>query len=197
MLDETKYNAPPRPRTPIDLMIRKGLDMLPSTNFEWEDIVRLRFNSLKILDSLGINSNILYKAQSDARWILTNRPSPEEVHAVEVKFNNDRPPLAVIYNDSPATSFPRPLAEIFVQAGIDHIMGHLILGVSGMDREDENKACLIQYMASLTRAKEGSKTFGAFALSMIPGLKVHKHIPINNFKQPAQYQLIAAINQGA
>ncbi|MEX2209806.1 MAG: hypothetical protein WD603_00180 [Patescibacteria group bacterium] len=169
------------------------VDRLPEIDVTWEQFIELREDSFDTFESIGVDRETLTSVRESARWILADRPAPEEVQAVEVKFDGMDTPLAILYSDSPATSFPRRMAEVFMQAGVDHATGHLILGAKGLERENESKACLLQYLASMERARHGDRRFALFAAAMVPGLRFHKHIPINNFSKQTQASLLAEV----
>jgi hypothetical protein len=193
LLNNDGYSAPPRPHTLMHVVVRRAVDILPTTQFEWEDFVDFRENSLQTFEALGVTATTLDNVRNSARWILADRPSPTEVGGVEAKFNDQQTPLAILYRHCPATSFPKSVSEVLVQTGVDHLVGHLTLGVIGLEREDENKACLLQYMAARQRAKLGNKRFGAYVLAMIPGFKIQKHIPLDNFTKRKQAHLLASM----
>lgn len=194
LLDAAEYSAPPRPHTAMHSVIRRALDIVPKTKFTWADYMSMRDDSAQALEAAGVSSSVLDSAVNSARWILADRPSPEEVGAVEAKFSEGETPLAILYGNSPATSFPRRISEILVQGGVDHLMGHLTLGAAGFDPEDEERACILQLLASTKRAEQGSKAYGAYALAMIPGYRVHKGIPLRSFSSANQQELIAQLS---
>lgn len=189
LLDELDYSAPPRPRTIGHVAMRRVLDRLPGTDYTWDDLVRFREDSLATFEELGFAASTMDGVRESARWVLADRSSPLEVGAVEAKFDGDRTPLAVLYRRSPATSFPRPISDVMVQGGVDHLTGHLTLGVLGLDREDEENACLLQYMAARQRALMGERQFRLYATAMVPALRLHKRIPGNSFSEVNQRQL--------
>ena len=177
-----EFSALPRPETLFNRLVRRLFGMRRTRSVLLEDLRPWLYESLRAFAVLRAPSHAI-AAVTDSfehRWSIADTPAPKDVWCGEVVFSEGREPLVLMYPDSPWGRAPNRFFAIATQAGVDHMVAHLLEYYSGSDY-GEKAACRDQVRLMLVR-RGPQHTVMAVAIAV--GHRFHKRIPLATY-QPA------------
>jgi len=173
------FAALPRPDTPFNRLVRRIGDGRRPAQVALEDLEPAVEDALARFTGLGASSESIAAVRDNfaRRWSIAPGPSPADVWCGEVVFGEGEEPLVLMYPDSPWGRTPRRLFSISTQAGVDHMVAHLLEYFAGADYGEE-AACRDQVRLMLARRRPSS-TIAAALIAI--GHRLHKQIPLSAY----------------
>lgn len=181
-MDKTKngcYGAFDRPTTRLNRIVgwmlagRKARALTQQQLREWQE------SSCSAYREVGISDETLKQTIDNPEWTLSSENIPENVWFGECLFAQRQTPQVIIYQNSICARLPGGrVFKLAGQAGVDHIIGHLIPFYEHASDYGESVACRYHHNASIVRRGVDH----AIAARMIPLVyRFHKRIPLSNY----------------
>lgn len=173
------FAALPRPDTRFNRLVRRLTRERPTRAVVLGDLSPWVEDSLRMFGLLGAEPETI-EAVWDSfkrRWRIATTEAPADVWCGEVVFSEKEEPLVLMYPDSPWGRVPGRLFAIASQAGVDHMVAHLLEYFAGRDYGEE-AACRDQVRLMLARRRPATSIAAVLiALSH----RLHKHIPLSAY----------------
>ena len=173
------FAALDRPDTRFNRLVKRLSGLRTERRVALADLEPCVEDALARFAELGAPAHAIEAVRDNfaRRWSIASGPSPADVWCGEVVFDQDDPttePLVFMYPDSPWGRTPHRLFRVSTEAGVDHMVAHLLEYFAGADYGEE-AACRDQVRLMLARRRP-SRTVAAALIAI--GHRLHKQIPL-------------------
>jgi hypothetical protein len=182
-----------RPSTPVNRLVERVLGARRHRRVEVDEVAHWREQSIRALAAMGGTQEALGHVASRTRWVVAAHPAPADCWCGEVVMKNDSAPIVILYEDGPWTRLPAPVFEMAAQTGVDHMVGHLYPYFAGSQDFGEEVACRYQFALPLQRRGPTSK-LTALLVALLH--RVHKHIPLRNYR-PSELRTLVRVDRSS
>lgn len=184
-----------RPKTLFNRLVRLVFGMRSTRSLLLEDLRPWLCESLRAFAALRAPAHAIAAVMDsfEHRWSIAHIPAPEDVWCGEVLFGEGREPLVLMYPDSPWGGTPKWFFDIATQAGVDHMVAHLLEYYSGADYGEE-AACRDQVRLMLIR-RGLQHTVMAAAIAV--GHRFHKRIPLAIYRPILRERYLAPVDRAS
>jgi hypothetical protein len=174
------FSALPRPPTRFNRFVRKATGAHKARALTISDLRPYIDDSLAIFAGLAADCTAIEAVRDnfERHWLVAEAPAPRDVWCGEVTFRDGQEPVTLMYPDSPWGRLPGPVFPIATQAGVDHMVAHLVEYFSGTDY-GEAAACRDQVRLMLARRRPAAT---AMAVAIALGHRLHKRIPLTTYR---------------
>lgn len=174
------FVALPRPPTPFNRIVRRLSRTHRTRAVELDELRPWVEDSLATFRMLGAELETIEAVRGNfmSRWRIASSEAPADVWCGEVVFSEGGEPLVFMYPDSPWGRLPSPLFALGSQAGVDHMVAHLLEYFAGRDYGEE-AACRDQVRLMLARRRPVASII---AVMIAVSHRFHKRIPLSVYR---------------